>query len=253
MCGFGGRCCLRHARESFPHVGNDVDDHTSMFLHPRGVDCVGRTQSHRELYQTHTLNQCSPSASHPAGSSGRSQSGWCLSQLSSLSRTCALPGCWTGLLHCSPGSLSCRTASALTTREISPEAQGVKTRRHSQIRRSTWSGCRGRGCACRPTSSSFRMLHGRGVTLAGLVGGIFCLISWAAASNFSAFLLEITTLQPEDTGVSQDKTMQDSQLTLRCKFCQQERDGCWTNEINKIKIQVKTIVSSAEFYSKDII
>lgn len=51
---------------------------------------------------------------------------------------------------------------------------------------------------CRLTSSSFRMLHVRGVTRAGLEGGIFCLISWAAASNLSAFLLEITTLQPED-------------------------------------------------------
>ncbi|XP_035768837.1 UDP-glucuronosyltransferase 1A8-like [Neolamprologus brichardi] len=39
---------------------------------------------------------------------------------------------------------------------------------------------------------------GRAVTLAGLEGGIFCLISRAAASSLSAFLLEITTLQPED-------------------------------------------------------
>lgn len=54
--------------------------------------------------------------------------------------------------------------------------------------------CGGGGC----TSSSLRMLHGRGVTLAGLDGGIFCLISWAAASSLSVFLLEITTLQPAD-------------------------------------------------------
>lgn len=48
------------------------------------------------------------------------------------------------------------------------------------------------------TSSSLRMLHGSGVTLAELDAEIFCLISSAAASNRSAFRLEITTLQPED-------------------------------------------------------
>lgn len=53
---------------------------------------------------------------------------------------------------------------------------------------------------CVSTSSSLRMLHGRGVTLAGLDWGIFCLISSAAASSLSAFRLEITTLQPEDEG-----------------------------------------------------
>lgn len=51
---------------------------------------------------------------------------------------------------------------------------------------------------CGLTSFSFRMLHCRGVTDAGLDGGSFCLISRAAASSLPAFLLEITTLQPED-------------------------------------------------------
>lgn len=58
------------------------------------------------------------------------------------------------------------------------------------------------------TSSSLRMLQGRAVTLAGLEGGIFCLISRAAASSLSAFLLEITTLQPEDQQVSHEKQLQ---------------------------------------------
>lgn len=58
------------------------------------------------------------------------------------------------------------------------------------------------------TSSSLRMLQGTAVTLAGLEGGIFCLISRAAASSLSAFLLEITTLQPEDQQVSHEKQLQ---------------------------------------------
>lgn len=48
-----------------------------------------------------------------------------------------------------------------------------------------------------PTSFSFLMLHWREVTEAGLDVGIFCLISWAAASSLPVFLLEITTLQPK--------------------------------------------------------
>lgn len=46
------------------------------------------------------------------------------------------------------------------------------------------------------TSFSFRMLHWRGVTDAGLEGGSCCLISWAAASSRPVLRLEITTLQP---------------------------------------------------------
>lgn len=51
MCGFGGRCCLRHAWEAFKHVSNYIDDHTSVLFHPSSVDCAERTaaRSHGEL------------------------------------------------------------------------------------------------------------------------------------------------------------------------------------------------------------
>lgn len=48
------------------------------------------------------------------------------------------------------------------------------------------------------TSFSFRMLHWKGVTDAGLEGGSFCLISWAAASSRPVFRLEMITLQPKE-------------------------------------------------------
>lgn len=69
---------------------------------------------------TQTLTQIWQPASHPPGSSGRFRSGWCLSQLSSLLRRCALLGCWTALHHYSPGSLSFRTALTLSTQVPSP-------------------------------------------------------------------------------------------------------------------------------------
>lgn len=45
--------CLRHAREPFPHVSDDVDNDTSVLLHPRSVDCVDRTANTvRDLART---------------------------------------------------------------------------------------------------------------------------------------------------------------------------------------------------------
>lgn len=54
-CKFKRRCCLRHAREAFPHVSDDVDDHTAVLFHPRGVDCPERTANNQtEGFQKHT-------------------------------------------------------------------------------------------------------------------------------------------------------------------------------------------------------
>lgn len=137
-------------------------------------------------------------ASYLPDSTGKFQSGWCLSQLSSLLKKCALLGCWTVPHHYSPRSLSCRTASTLTTPVPSPY-------RHEGI--IAWSNCVSRCWQSetlwrktleKRTSFSFRMLHWRGVTDAGLDGRSFRLISWAAASSRPVFRLDMTTLHPEE-------------------------------------------------------
>lgn len=131
--------------------------------------------------------------------------------------SCAPPGCWTDLLHCLPESLSCRAASAPMTQGSSPATQGGQNNKQQWNMASLhWQHeavSEDEGVH-RPTSSSFRMLHGRGVIDAGLEGGIFCLISWAAASNLSTFLLEITTLQPEHKIVRHDMTASTRQVAV---------------------------------------
>lgn len=37
---FGGHFYSRHPRKAFPHISNNVHNHTTMFLHPAGVHCV---------------------------------------------------------------------------------------------------------------------------------------------------------------------------------------------------------------------
>lgn len=131
-------------------------------------------------------------------STGKFQSSWCLSQPSSLLRKCALLGCWTAPHHYSPGSLSCRTASKLMTQVPSPyRHEGIKPRYNCGSRWWQSEAVWGKTLEKR-TSFSFRMLHWKGVTDAGLEGGSFCLISWAAASSRPVFRLEMTTLQPEE-------------------------------------------------------
>lgn len=130
-------------------------------------------------------------------SNGMFQSGWCQSQLSSLWRKYVLLGWWTDLHHYSPGSLSCHIASTLMTQDPSPYRHMRKSNHHPAVFAAANDESIGGSSVGKCTSFSFRMLHWRGVTDAGLAGGSFCLISWAAASSRPVFRLEITTLQPE--------------------------------------------------------
>lgn len=52
MCWGGQRQFLRHPWKTFPHVSDDVHNHTTMLLHPRRVHCVWTEQ------QTITLSAC---------------------------------------------------------------------------------------------------------------------------------------------------------------------------------------------------
>lgn len=156
--------------------------------------CLDRTTNNHMAH----LNKCSEpvSEAYRLGSRETFQSGWCRSQLSILWKTCSLLGCWTDLHHCLPESLSCHTASAQMTWGLLPATH----REPKQDKTVKWAYCEmvwGADSVGIPTSFSFLMLHWREVTELGLDGGIFCLISWAAASSLPVFLLEMTTLQPK--------------------------------------------------------
>lgn len=210
-CKFKRRCCLRHAREAFPHVSDDVDDHTAVLFHPRGVDCPERTANNQtEGFQKHTKLTIVV--------------GLLLTLLAAVEGSGQV-----GVYHGFP-AFRChvlRRAAELTSSIVHQEVYPAVLLQHrwhkglhlphrgGQNHKQQWNlasvhwqhdAVSEDEGVHRPTSSSFRMLHGRGVTHAGLEGGIFCLISWAAASNLSTFLLEITTLQPEHKIGSHDMT-----------------------------------------------